>query len=532
VHQRSQPFRILDPAVGEGELLASLLKQISDRVPVEVFGFDTNEKALELTTARLRSLFPSASIHLRVGDFLKFVSDMPGSGDGVGLFEASVTETFDLIIANPPYVRTQIMGAEHAQLLAKTFGLNGRVDLYYAFLVGIAMVLRPDGIAGIIVSNRFMTTKAGTSVRRAILDRFNVRHVWDLGDTKLFDAAVLPAVLIVEGRNGQARRDVSFTSIYETLEAPSHHRQSVIDALSEPGIVEVPDGRRFRVRCGNLNLTRGPSAVWRVATKDADAWLETVAAHTWRKFRGIGKIRVGVKTCADKVFIRTDWNKLGEQGRPELLKSLTTHHIARRFKPNELKERWEILYPHETVGRHRRAVELDKYPRSDAYLRRHRAVLANRTYVLQAGRKWYEIWVPQDPAAWEKPKLVFRDIAKEPCFWIDFEGSVVNGDCYWMVVDDEELLWLAAAVANSTFIEAFYDHRFNNKLYAGRRRFMTQYVEEFPLPTRESKLTKEIIAKAMAVYAAVGTTANEALSAELNRMVWTAFGLRVEEVAR
>ena len=77
------------------------------------------------------------------------------------------------------------------------------------------------------------------------------------------------------------------------------------------------------------------------------------------------------------------------------------------------------------------------------------------------------------------PKLVFRDISEQPTFWLDFEGSVVNGDCYWLTPESQgsdDRLWLAAAVANSTFIESFYDHRFNNKLYAGRRRFITQYV--------------------------------------------------------
>jgi len=42
------------------------------------------------------------------------------------------------------------------------------------------------------------------------------------------------------------------------------------------------------------------------------------------------------------------------------------------------------------------------------------------------------------------------DISDEPCFWLDLEGSVVNGDCYWMVAQDgkDDLLWLAAGVGN------------------------------------------------------------------------------------
>ena len=68
---------------------------------------------------------------------------------------------------------------------------------------------------------------------------------------------------------------------------------------------------------------------------------------------------------------------------------------------------------------------------------------------------------------------------------MDLDGTIVNGDCYWLAATDDKttvLLWLALAVGNSSFIEAFYDRRFNNKLYAGRRRFITQYVEHFPIP--------------------------------------------------
>jgi adenine-specific DNA-methyltransferase len=34
---------------------------------------------------------------------------------------------------------------------------------------------------------------------------------------------------------------------------------------------------------------------------------------------------------------------------------------------------------------------------------------------------------------------------------------------------------------------------FNNKLYSGRRRYFTQYVERYPLPDFRSPIAKEII---------------------------------------
>lgn len=525
--------RVLDPAVGEGELLSSLLERLPASRRVEVYGFDTDESAVKHTEARLRAEHPKASISLEVGDFLGFVLEKCGAGMLGGLFEACNPKAYDLIIANPPYVRTQIMGAAHAQTLAKQFGLTGRVDLYHAFILGMSKVLRPRGVAGIIVSNRFMTTKAGASVRRAIRELLNLRHVWDLGDTKVFNAAVLPAVLLAEGRNGGERSKVDFTSVYETQDRATFHADSVIDALAEDGIVAVPDGRRFSVRQGTLNDSGGLAEIWRIATAEADAWLATVDSQTWRRFGDIGKVRVGVKTCADKVFIRVDWGDEGE--RPELLRPLMTHHVARRFRADASNQQRFILYPHDSRGGKRRVVDLEAYPRSKSYLEDHRARLEGRKYVLEAGRRWYEVWVPQDPEAWDRPKLVFRDISERPCFWIDRHGAVVNGDCYWMICDrdeGEDVLWLAAAVGNSTFIESFYDHRFNNKLYAGRRRFITQYVEKFPLPDPCTPVGKAIIERAKWMYDATDDEKRGPIEKELNGLVWEAFGLDVEEVGR
>ena len=522
-----RPLRILDPAVGHGELLVSLLEHLPNQPgpTIEVHGFETDPDALAMATERLKQQFLGASFHFKSESFLEFVLEHFRIGSLGSLFHAAASEGYDLIIANPPYVRTQIMGTAQAQILAAQFGLTGRVDLYYAFILGMSQVLKPQGIAGIIVSNRFMTTKSGASVRQALLEHFHVHHAWDLGDTKLFNAAVLPAVLLVEGKNGEKTEAPAFTSIYQTPGPACRTATDPIRALNAEGVVEIEDGRHFQVQHGKLDTSGTPNGVWRIATKAVDTWLTTVDAHRWGAFCDIGKIRVGVKTCADKVFIRDDWQDMPETTRPELLKQLATHHIARRFKPLTLDQPIEVLYPHEVFQGRRRAVDLTQYPRSRTYLETHRANLESRKYVIEAGREWYEIWVPQNPNAWSLPKLVFRDIAEKPTFWIDLDGSVVNGDCYWLICQNSEqtdLLWLAVAVGNSTFIEQFYDCRFHNKLYAGRRRFVTQYVEQFPLPDPGKPIGKSIIAKARQIYDCTPSPEAEQLQEELDVMVWKA----------
>jgi methylase of polypeptide subunit release factors len=533
--ERGKPLRLLDPATGDGELLTSLLGLLAERGVrgVEVHGFETDVAALNTATSRIRERFPDAVVHFQCGSFLDFVLEQARPGDRGGLFEPTSTPLYDLIIANPPYVRTQIMGAEQAQQLASQFGLAGRVDLYYAFVIAMAHVLRPGGIGGIIVSNRFMTTRSGAALRHAIRDHFTIRHVWDLGDTKLFDAAVLPAVLLVEKQQEPQDSTASFTSIYTTTEVATKNSRDALAAVEcDDGVVAVDDGRRFKVKHGALDMTAPSDAVWRVANVASDSWLAAVAAHTWARFGDLGKIRVGVKTCADKIFIRSDWDSMSNEMRPELLRPITTHHIARRFRAKPGRESRHILYPHESVNGERKPSDLTRYPKSRAYLEQHRDTLEGRTYVIEGGRQWYEIWVPQDPASWDAPKLVFRDIAEEPTFWLDLDGSIVNGDCYWLAVqkpEDSELLWLAAAVANSTFIEAFYDHSFNNKLYAGRRRFITQYVEQFPLPEPSLPSSRNIMSMARALYDCAEGSEAVALARRLDKLIWQAFGVDPEK---
>lgn len=538
---RNGKIRILDPACGDGALLCALIKRLppAARKRVEVVGYDIDPDAIHIASQCLRQDFPDLDIHLEQKDFLLHVLNLQGGGD---LFSAGeIQEPFHLVIANPPYVRTQIMGAQQAQQLAQCFGLTGRVDLYYPFLLGISQVLAGNGVTGVITSNRFMTTKSGQAVRRAMLSRFRILHAWDLGDTKLFDAAVLPSVLLARGASDPQHPHtdgIPYSSIYETEDAAIAEATNALSALTADNdtVIAIQDGRHFRVRHGTLDNGGDLEGIWRVATQATDQWLATVEANTWGTFRRIGKIRVGVKSTADKVFIRNDWSDL-PGGRPELLRPLITRKCARRFKadvPANAKHIKEILYPHEATENGRVAVDLSLYPKAASYLEKHRDILEARTYLIEAGRKWYELWVPQDPAAWPSPKLVFPDISDKPIFWIDTDGGIVNGECYWLQCenkDEQDLLWLALAVANSTFIEAFYDHRFNNKLYAGRRRFITQYVELFPLPNPACDEAVTIIALAKEIHAQMPSTGADQLAADLDARIWRVFGLHAEKVS-
>ena len=527
--ENTRNINVFDPALGDGELLLAVLKNLQAMdVNLSVSGYETNQSEMLFAKKRIKDQFPKTAIEFHHRDFLAQSAGCLFSQPD--LFQSRQLEQFDLVISNPPYVRTQVMGATKSQDIARRFGLAGKVDLYYAFIVAIAQYIHPEGILGIIVSNRFMTTRSGETVRAKIKEMYEIEHIWDLGDTKLFEAAVLPAVLMLKPKTfGKSKSTAKFTSIYTSDPAENALRcKSPIEALRHNGYVKTKSNGYFRVLKGELDSGRRPEDIWRISTKESRAWLSRVRKNTAATFKDLGKIRVGVKTTADRVFIRSDWDDMPLDKRPELLKDLTTHHIGNPYRSEPSKSK--ILYPHTVLEGKRCAVNLADYPKSKAYLEEHRNQLKSRKYVIESGREWYEIWVPQDPNAWEKAKIIFRDIVEHPTFWLDLDGTVVNGDCYWIsCCEENELTWLALAVGNSSFIECFYDHSFNNKLYAGRRRFMTQYVEQFPLPRIDSPTAIQLIKMSKQIFECTSDNKTE-LMHTVDKLVWKAFGFSDKEI--
>jgi adenine-specific DNA-methyltransferase len=547
--QDPRPLFVLDPACGEGELLNAIVQAVSPNVRgrLVLTGFDKDELALDRADKFLRDA-PVSSVSLHRADFLSTLSNSDlDSQMNLSLGSTAspaflIERQFDAVISNPPYVRTQVLGAALAKQLSARFQLTGRVDLYHAFVKAMTLALRSSGVLGLLTSNRFLTVQSGVSIRQWLLEHYHLLRLVDLGDTKLFDAAVLPAIVIARRSGGGTPLDCEFIRVYETPPSKDHTFRSfdsVLDALegSFAGEARVRN-LSYWVETGRLDIGSDRRQPWSMTSRGIEKWLAAVRRNSAGIFSDFGKVSVGIKTTADSVFIRDDWMTLPEAERPEheLLHPLVTHHIASRWRiPPEVAGSKRVLYPYDVSADWRVPVDLRYYPRARAYFEKHRQRLEGRSYVTESGREWYEIWVPQRPKDWDLPKVAFPDISQSSSFFVVEKGWIVNGDCYWIkLLPGKELkwLWLMLAVANSTFILKFYDALFHNKLYSGRRRFMSQYVNRFPVPKFHS--ASEIF-KLMPVLldaaARQETSRVMELETAIDDLVWQAFGL-VKEVAR
>jgi release factor glutamine methyltransferase len=124
-------FNVLDLGVGSGAILLAIL---AERPAAKGLGVDVSEAALAVARDNAASLGVAARVALLRGDWT------------AGLAEAS----FDLVVSNPPYVRTgEIAGLDpevrdHEPRLALDGGPDG-LDAYRALAGEVMRVLKPGG---------------------------------------------------------------------------------------------------------------------------------------------------------------------------------------------------------------------------------------------------------------------------------------------------------------------------------------------------------------------------------------------------
>lgn len=518
VDQKNKQLIINDPSCGDGALLfamASILTKYNNKFVIT--GTDTNEEYIQSSQQLLSSSFPSVDIQLNVKDFVATrVTDIFSN-------EASRT---DLIIANPPYVRTQIIGAEAARRISKLYELTGRIDLYYPFLINMTEKLKEGGLLGVITSNRYLSTKSGMTIRDYLIKNYEILEIIDLGDTKLFDAAVLPAIFIGRRKTCSTYHPAKYTTIYESFEGSGKRLNNIFEILnnSQNGLYSVND-RVFNLTLGTLKEPESHGGIWQIESNTNKDFVSTIKKKKYKYVGDIFKVRVGIKSCADDVFFTKNWDK----GKPEDV----------FFKPMISQEnicKWQVvepltkvIYPHFDNNGVKDVYDINKYPKACSFFEAYRARLEERSYLIKAKRNWYEYWVPQNPTLWSKPKLVWADISVESRFALDKTGAIVNGNCYWICADnneEEELLYLIMGVANTSMMERYHDACFNNKLYSGRRRYLSQYIEQYPIPDPTIYESKEIIKKVKELLSEDNNAKRSKIADQIEQLVHLAFGVR------
>lgn len=513
-------IRILDPACGSGLFLLKAYEVLAGRwekcfggftskdarhlIENNLFGIDIDKDAVQITRKHLlqkASLTDTDSgIHnIVAGDalylrpFYKQMQFGERSQSKVVFGKGFSEHSFDCILGNPPYVRTQNMPLDKRERYISAYATAaGRFDISSLFFELSDYLLKENGRLGFIVSNKILSTSGTKKLRSFLSFHFAIEEIVDLSDTKVFDAAVLPLIFIAI-RSKERHNRFAYTSITESHKKTDTAQQTtdLLELLKES---EIPletdtrvDGRIFKVQRFYALPPSGKGGVWTFHNERENALLSKLKERSACTIGDVcKKISVGLKTTADSVFIKPMTESFVKEAgfEKEIIFPLIESHNVNRWSCSwNVQTDLNVLYPHVERNGKVVPVDLDKYPQVKKYLELHRPQLEKRSYIKDSRRQWYEIWVHQSPSDFQQRKIITPDIASYNRFALDDNRFFVNGTCFYLILEDKSdtSYYSILGLLNSKVIEYFHKTTSGNSLYAKRFRYWTSYISCYPV---------------------------------------------------
>lgn len=396
-------------------LLASHARRLQERS-------DAIEQKQLFRSGRSRAAEEAAALRARIDQALAQKERIERGELGffaADLHFAHVLESggFDVVLGNPPWVRSARIAQPLRQALAERYGTFGRgmgrsgipqADLSVAFFERSLQLTAEGGVVGILVPAKFATAGYASSVRRQLVTttRIVALHDWSDESRELFEADTFPFGVVVE-KGGPPR-----------------------------GIMVFDGGEPFTMPQRRLGTSGGP---WMLVRRGPAELLDRIRARFPPFERRIGKPAMGVRTGANAAFFVNDVRLIAGQ------KSARVDGV---------------MMPLDAVVRSTRGRDVHRWKAEDS------------VWMLwpEKRREWVETWEDRRglqpgsfriarPAGFDRCKVVWKDVSRRMTAAVLPPSRVIEGESvplvpnqttYMVAVGDEPLAWGVAALLNST----------------------------------------------------------------------------------
>lgn len=402
---------------------------------------------------------------------------------------------FDIVLANPPYVRQELI-KDQKPVLKRVYGdlFSGTADLYVFFYLRALQLLRPGGMLAFISSNKWFRAKYGEKLREHIAETCAVSSITDFGDLPVFESAVAyPMVFIA--RKGQAGElSTEFTQV-ESLGEPYPDVRALVDEVSQ----DLP-----RSAFAGANWTLADAA-----TSDMLRKMGRAGAPLGEYVKG--RIYRGLLTGLNEAFYIDDAKRCEltaiDPGSSELIRPLILGRDCKRWMPIRGRQ-WQIFTP---IG-----VDIHRYPAIFSHLKQWEPHLERRW---DKGQHWWELRACDFYDAFEEVKIIYPQIMVEPNFALDEDAALTNQKCFIIGSGDRFLLGL---LNSSTIWKLVVAN--SPKLRGGYSEPRKDFILSIPIPAASDSDRAAISALAQKCLDAKGVDC-EAWEKEIDERVAALYGL-------
>ena len=304
------------------------------------------------------------------------------------LREGDPNAGFDVVLANPPYVRMEKLDNEDELSYGEAFPevAASRADLLVYFYARALQILRPGGWLSFITSNSFTKRKYGTKLRGYLPGVLTIERVIDFGEVKIFDATVEPYVLIGHKTSPELARTLFGHNLYAPLTRALGGRGNVERVREEiQGLSEYLESE-----VSSFPQSRLADSEWRIEDERVNLLFERLMGQGTRLGDFVdGRIYMGVKTGLNEAFV------IDQDKRDELIEEdpRSAELIRPWLRGRDIK-RWRTDRPGFYILFTSRGVDIDQYPAVKEHLNWFRSDLEDRATAHL--HPWYELQQPQE----------------------------------------------------------------------------------------------------------------------------------------
>lgn len=419
---------------------------------------------------------------------------------------------FDVIVTNPPYVRSGLIHNNEKKYLKDHYKVStGNADYYVYFYEKAFNLLNDKGYFGLICSNKFTRAAYGKKLRKYLL-KYNFLYYHDYTKETVFKtASVDPIVLAFQKTH-------------------TKNNKILIPEIKYDKNNNIIDKNKYYLPQGDLT-----EDVWIFETEKENRLKKKILNKGVR----LGELNVvfnsGIKTGCNKAFV------INEKIKEKLIaEDVTNSEIIHPLLGGKDIKKW-IMLDNKYLIFTPIGVEMKKYSSIKKYLDNYKDELKSRT---DKGNYYWEI----RPCAYYdnifSDKIVWADISKQPAFSVDLDNHLVLNSAYLLNSYDENYpLYYLVGLLNSNVTNWIF--RRISAILTTSMRFTKQYVSQIPIVDADKKIKDRImeLSKNIISYYDLFNSSDSTPSQkkvlkrqistsekELNEIVYSLYGLNEEEI--
>lgn len=152
-----------------------------------------------------------------------------------------VEDGFNIVIANPPYIRQEKLKDMKPGLKERFSCYVGTADIFVYFYERGARILKENGVLTFISSNKYFRSGYGAKLRSFLSNNFRICQIIDFGDAPIFDSIAYPSIIILKNCSPQENKITVFN--WQLLKQGIYKlcmpRKRITDYLPEPSGISI-----------------------------------------------------------------------------------------------------------------------------------------------------------------------------------------------------------------------------------------------------------------------------------------------------